>query len=142
MNDIDRSVEPMDFAVRRRFVWIDIKPEDRMSMWGGVDWFEYAKEIMNNLNAVIRIEDTLGESYCIGPAYFNDPPLDKNNGIDKDDLWSLRLEPIIREYLRPLPKPDANEKLEVMKKVFFINDKDITKIKTLEEVKKHINRNQ
>lgn len=27
MNDIDRSVESMDFAMRRRFTWKEIKPE-------------------------------------------------------------------------------------------------------------------
>lgn len=28
MNDIDRSVESMDFALRRRFAWFEVKPED------------------------------------------------------------------------------------------------------------------
>lgn len=28
MNDIDRSVESMDFALRRRFAWYEVKPQD------------------------------------------------------------------------------------------------------------------
>ena len=28
MNDIDRSAEPIDFAFRRRFTWINVKASD------------------------------------------------------------------------------------------------------------------
>ena len=41
MNDIDRSVDSMDFALRRRFAWKEITAESRISMlddeeaWGG-----------------------------------------------------------------------------------------------------------
>ena len=64
MNDIDRSVESMDFAMRRRFAWKEITTEDRQSMlddaeaWGklgkpkqGV--IDNIKARMNALNAAI-----------------------------------------------------------------------------------------
>lgn len=123
MNDIDRSVEPMDFAVRRRFVWIDIKPEDRIAMWGNAVWKEQAETKMHNINAVIRSIEALGEPYCIGPAYFNNPPLDRN--LIDDELWTLRIEPILREYVRVLPKDQAKDYLDTFKAAYNADEKTI-----------------
>lgn len=123
MNDIDRSVEPMDFAVRRRFCWMDVKPEDRIAMWGEKDWFATANELMSNLNVVIKHIESLGEPFCLGPAYFNDPPLMPNLStkevIDKYDLWKLRIEPILKEYMRPLIKEEASDNMALLNKVYF-----------------------
>lgn len=41
MNDIDRSVEAMDFAMRRRFAWKEITAKSRQSMLDSEDaWGE------------------------------------------------------------------------------------------------------
>ena len=56
MNDIDRSVESMDFALRRRFAWKEIKPEDRLEMLSEEldhDTCEKAIRVMNALNKEI-----------------------------------------------------------------------------------------
>lgn len=53
MNDIDRSVESMDFALRRRFAWKEIKPEDRIDMLSEKldhDTCVKAIRVMNALN--------------------------------------------------------------------------------------------
>lgn len=146
MNDIDRSVEPMDFAVRRRFCWMDVKPEDRIAMWGEKEWFATANELMSNLNAVIKNIESLGEPFCLGPAYFNDPPLMPNSNskevIDKYDLWKLRIEPILKEYMRPLIKEEASDNMALLKAVFFDGGSDFykefcdEKEHTLDEFKK------
>lgn len=53
MNDIDRSVESMDFAMRRRFTWKDVTPEDTEEMLDILPCAEDAKETMQRLNKVI-----------------------------------------------------------------------------------------
>lgn len=128
MNDIDRSVEPMDFAVRRRFCWMDVKPEDRIAMWGERDWFATANELMSNLNVVIKHIESLGEPFCLGPAYFNDPPLMPNLSskevIDEYDLWNLRIEPILKEYMRPLVREEASDNMALLNNVYFKGGSD------------------
>lgn len=103
MNDIDRNVESMDFAVRRRFTWKQIAPEDTQDAilkdLGAVT-VEEAKERMNRLNKAIRKEPQLGGNFCIGAAYFkniDDTP-------EKwDNLWNYHLAPLLAEYVRGLP---------------------------------------
>lgn len=138
MNEIDRSVEPMDFAVRRRFVWVNVKPEDRTDMWDDPNnkWSETAQICMNNINKVIRAIETLGENYCIGPAYFNNPPLNNSNNIAKDDLWIIRIETLINEYLRVLPKSEAENYYKMIKAAFY--KKEEIKKDTLEDIEKEL----
>ena len=63
MNDIDRSVESMDFAMRRKFAWKEVKAEDTQYMLDTMFddnkeiteeykqlFIEKAKKRMNDLN--------------------------------------------------------------------------------------------
>ena len=112
MNDIDRSVESMDFAMRRRFAWQEIKAEDRISMWdGNIDTYkEEAKIRMTNLNSEINKIPELGSAYCIGPAYFL--KLKEYDG-DFQKLWTNHIQGVLFEYLRGLPNSkDLLTKLE------------------------------
>ena len=119
MNDVDRSVESMDFAIRRRFVWHELKPEDRFdAMWGdvsikGVDK-ESVKARMNALNEKIKTDQALGEAYQIGPSYFM--KLKDLNG-DYDRLWDQSLKLLLKEYLRGMP--EAVKKLEELHSVLI-----------------------
>jgi 5-methylcytosine-specific restriction endonuclease McrBC GTP-binding regulatory subunit McrB len=99
MNDIDRSVESMDFAMRRRFTWKEVQPSDTDYMLDqlGITFATEAKQRMNRLNQAIDATDGLGAAYMIGPAYFL--KLTDYNG-DFDKLWKLNIEPLLREYLR------------------------------------------
>ena len=101
MNDIDRSVESMDFAMRRRFTWHEITPEDTESM-------------------LDTLTDGLGAAYMIGPAYFL--KLDKNGG-DFEKLWKMNIQPLLKEYLRGFRKTD--EILEKFSNAYF-DDKKAT----------------
>lgn len=101
MNDIDRNVESMDFAIRRRFTWKTITPEytqDAILSGLGAN-AEEAKNRMNSLNAAIRTEKVLGENFCIGAAYFA-----KLDGDNWDNLWNFHLKPLLEEYIRGLPE--------------------------------------
>lgn len=108
MNDIDRSVESMDFAMRRRFAWKEIKAIDCIVMWDGEieDWKDEALLRMTNLNQKIEKIQGLSSSYHIGPAYFLKL---KNYNGDFDALWENHLQSILFEYFRGLP--NAQEEL-------------------------------
>ena len=97
MNDIDRSEENMDFAMRRRFSWVEITPADTESMLDELSCAEEAKEKMERLNKAIEETEGLGSAYMIGSAYFR--KLGENGG-DFDKLWKMNIEPLLREYLR------------------------------------------
>ena len=114
MNDIDRSVESMDFAMRRRFTWHEITPDDTESMLDELKCADEAKATMHRLNAAIAETDGLGVAYMIGPAYFLKL---KDNGSDFEKLWKMNIQPLLKEYLRGFRK--ANEILEKFSKAYF-----------------------
>ncbi|MFB6456430.1 McrB family protein [Chitinophaga sp. Hz27] len=106
MNDIDRSVESMDFAMRRRFAWKEIKAVDRISMWDGTidKWKREAFQRMTSINQQIEKIPGLNASYHIGPAYFL--PL-KNYEGNFNMLWDNHLRSVLAEYLRGLPNMES-----------------------------------
>jgi hypothetical protein len=115
MNDIDRSVESMDFAMRRRFAWKEIDVEERKSMWNGKidDWKDEASQRMSALNKTIEQIQGLSTAYHIGPAYFL--KLENYNG-NFNQLWNNHLKGILFEYLRGLP--DANDQLDKLEAAY------------------------
>ena len=110
MNDIDRSVECMDFAMRRRFTFKEITAEESASnMELGTD----ATERMMSLNNAISEIDGFSSSFHIGAAYFK--------GVDDfDALWELKLAGLLKEYLRGMP--DAEESLDALKKAYYLSN--------------------
>lgn len=100
MNDIDRGVETMDFAIRRRFAWMEVKAEERVSMLDEKipDWADEAKASMKALNAAIESEEAgLSSAYHIGPAYYL--KLDQYDG-DFEQLWEYHIKGLLEEYLK------------------------------------------
>ena len=120
MNDIDRSVESMDFAMRRRFTWKEILPKDTEYMLDelGQPLADEAKKTMHRLNKVIEDTNGLGAAYMIGPAYFRKL---KDNGGSFEKLWKMNLEPLLREYLRGFRR--IEDTMEKFKKAFFEEEK-------------------
>ena len=116
MNDIDRSVESMDFAMRRRFTWKEIKPEYTEDMLDnlGQSLADSAKETMHRLNNEIVATDGLGAAYSVGPAYFMKI---KDLKGDFSALWNMNIEPLLREYLRGFRAID--DMMEKFRKAFF-----------------------
>ena len=113
MNDIDRSVDSFDFAMRRRFSFIEIKADDQKGMLDyslDKDQAEEAKSRMTELNKAISKENELGSSYEVGPAYFikvkdmktENKVKDMKTENKWDYLWSDYIEPLLREYVRGL----------------------------------------
>lgn len=116
MNDIDRSVESMDFAMRRRFTWKEIKTECTEDMLDdlGQSLADSAKETMHRLNNEIVATDGLGAAYSVGPAYFMKI---KDLKGDFSALWNMNIEPLLREYLRGFRAID--DMMEKFRKAFF-----------------------
>ena len=119
MNDIDRSVDTFDFAMRRRFRFVEITAESRLHILDeelGEDAKE-AKIRLRNLNAAIENVQELNSHYHIGPSYFCE--LQYIN-FDYELLWSDYLKPLLEDYVRG--SYDESETLETLKKAF-----DLTK---------------
>lgn len=121
MNDIDRSVDSFDFAMRRRFRFIEITPNDRENMLDSLDP-EIKKDAINRMNAlnkVIAETEGLNENYQIGPSYF----LNLNN-INFNDLWTDYLQPLLQDYIRGMY--DENHLMDNFKVAYFGNDDEST----------------
>ncbi|MDR0970896.1 MAG: AAA family ATPase [Bacteroidales bacterium] len=111
MNDIDRSVESFDFAMRRRFTWIEITAEKSAEK---MDLSEEIKKRMKSLNDKIQDIEGLNSSYHIGGTYFLDK--DGEPKTDYEEIWNLRLEPLLKEYLRGMP--EAGTKIKELKEAY------------------------
>lgn len=129
MNDIDRSVESMDFAMRRRFTWKEVTPTETQSMLDILPCADEAKKTMNRLNEEIANTDGLGTAYMVGPAYFLKLA---NNGGDFERLWDMNIEPLLKEYLRGFRKSD--DILKKFSKVYFNSEETPTEQEESEEL--------
>lgn len=106
MNTADRSLAMLDYALRRRFAFFDLKPAF------GSDGFKSYQHSLNNdkfnkliecikqLNLAIKSDETLGLGFCIGHSYFCD--LDKSETYEREDSLSRIVEfeliPLLNEY--------------------------------------------
>ncbi|MEB7507586.1 MrcB family domain-containing protein [Staphylococcus xylosus] len=96
MNDIDRSVDTFDFAMRRRFRFFEIKANENLEMLESLgDKKEEAVNRMISLNDTISQIDELDRNYHIGAAYFL-----KLKDINFGELWEDFLEPLLSDYIR------------------------------------------
>lgn len=120
MNDIDRSVDTFDFAMRRRFRFVEITAESQLGMLDDAlgDKAEEAKARLRNLNAEIEKVQELNSHYHIGPSYFL--KLEDVN-FDYELLWSDYLKPLLEDYLRG--SYEEVEILETLKKAFDLTSK-------------------
>lgn len=121
MNDIDRSVDTFDFAMRRRFRFVEVTAEGQVGM---LDkelniHAEEAKIRLRNLNAAIENVQELNSHYHIGPSYFLKL---KDVDFDYELLWSDYIKPLLEDYLRGYY--DEVETLETLKKAFELTNNE------------------
>lgn len=149
MNDIDRSVESMDFAFRRRFAFKEVTAKESQQMldsdsaWGedengksrkpSSEVISDIKERMHNLNEAICPDkkdsnkkgiEGLSSAYHIGASYFLKLANYKNgeDSYDYEKLWDYHLKGLLFEYLRGMP--DAKDKLDALGEAFGIKTSD------------------
>ena len=98
MNDIDRSVDSFDFAMRRRFRFVELRADERLEMLASLENEELEAEAIRRMaalnKAIAEVED-LNENYQIGASYFL-----KLETLDFDQLWTDYLQPLLQEYIQ------------------------------------------
>lgn len=102
MNTADRSLAMLDYALRRRFAFFEIKPA-----FASAGFRAYRTKVNNQkfdrliatieqLNEVIANDDSLGEGFCVGHSYFC-----TNTTINDEWMRSVveyELIPLLKEY--------------------------------------------
>ncbi|WP_277044015.1 ABC transporter permease, partial [Prevotella multiformis] len=125
MNDIDRSVECMDFAMRRRFAFKEVLASDRLNMIRNDKTLGKASDEiikrLENLNLCILSIQGLSNAYQIGAAYFLKLKnyLKDDNSIAPESwesLWKNHIHGLLFEYLRGFP--DAQESMNQLYEAF------------------------
>lgn len=111
MNDVDKSIDAFDLALRRRFKWVrkDCDTEVVRDFLNEEDIKEesiekYIKSIVS-LNKFISDELKLGKSYEFGHSFFMKITYNKEKKIEdehKKNLFENYLKPTLTEYLRSL----------------------------------------
>ena len=123
MNLADRSLAMLDYALRRRFVFVTLKPQyesEQFRQWLLVrsmksDLVDLIVKRMSELNHQIKQDPLLGENYQIGHSYFT-PRGDNFAGLDVDWYRSIvrtEIVPLLKEYWFDNPKKveEAEQKL-------------------------------
>ena len=97
MNDIDRSVDSFDFAMRRRFRFVELKADECTEMLALLDNEDIKNDAIKRMSAlnkeIANVED-LNENYQIGASYFL-----KLKTLNFDQLWTDYLQPLLQEYI-------------------------------------------
>ena len=118
MNDIDRSVESMDFAMRRRFTWKEISWVDSFDAIFEDTSTEQKRAIFGHMSRLNEaIEQRLGRAYQIGAAYFLNLQDD-----DFEALWTNHLEGLLFEYFRG--ERDAQQKVDELHAIYNGEESD------------------
>jgi 5-methylcytosine-specific restriction protein B len=123
MNVADRSLAMVDYAMRRRFVFITLKPQYESPLFSqwllergmNEELVQLVVERMARLNREIREDPLLGENYELGHSFFL-PKGDNFSGLDRN--WYVRVVrtevvPLLKEYWFDNPKraEDAEKRL-------------------------------
>ena len=114
MNLADRSLAMVDYALRRRFVFVTLKPQFESELFRkwllersmNADLVQLVMERMSELNREIREDPLLGENYQIGHSFFL-PRGDNFAGLDKnwyDGIVRTEIVPLLKEYWFDNPK--------------------------------------
>jgi 5-methylcytosine-specific restriction enzyme B len=106
MNNVDRSVESFDFALRRRFRWEEVGPdlwvlEYHLKAMGQSNWLELV-ENLEALNEKIAEVPLLGPHYQIGHAYLMNLGYANQLTLSqvRVNVWEDFIKPLLEEYLR------------------------------------------
>ncbi|HEY9790777.1 MAG TPA: AAA family ATPase, partial [Candidatus Obscuribacterales bacterium] len=123
MNVADRSLALVDFALRRRFAFLNLTPcfgESTFRKWlsdRGMsrDLVDRIISKMTRLNQAITDDSQLGPNFCIGHSFFC-PQGDDFSNLDKnwfDDIIDTEILPLLAEYWYDSPKQIANMHMEL-----------------------------
>ena len=108
MNLADRSLAMVDYALRRRFAFVTLKPQyasERFRTWlleRGMrpELVQLITERMSALNRDIKDDPLLGENYQVGHSYFT-PHEEEFSRLDEEwyrTIVRTEIVPLLREY--------------------------------------------
>ncbi len=120
MNDIDKSIDSFDFAMRRRFRFINLKANERLEMLDSLSDNIKGEAIqrMTSLNNAIVDIDDLNENYQIGASYFL-----KLQTLSFDQLWTDYLKPLLQEYIQGMY--DEKNIMKKFEQAYGYKEKDL-----------------
>lgn len=104
MNTADRSLAMLDYALRRRFAFFDLKPgftsEGFRAYRTDLDdrKFDSLIQCVENLNNVIAADESLGEGFCIGHSYFCNLIPEEVTDEKLSGIIEYELIPMLKEY--------------------------------------------
>lgn len=117
MNTADRSLAMLDYALRRRFAFFEMKPGFESE--GFRDYkmafanpkFDSLIDCVEKLNTVIAADDSLGEGFCIGHSYFCNLSAITDKALS--NIVEYEMVPLLKEYWydEPIKVKDWTEKL-------------------------------
>ena len=121
MNDIDRSVESMDFALRRRFAWYEVSADkSERIIEDKIDDAETKRKLLNAMHQINEMiadpNSRLGKEYQLGGAIFAKYLKYQGEDDSFDSLWNNHIAVILNEYLRG--RRDKEYKLEELKNAY------------------------
>lgn len=104
MNTADRSLAMLDYALRRRFAFLELSPAfDSDGFRGyastlGSPRFEQLIRVVTQLNEAITVDESLGEGFCIGHSYFCNMDADSCTDAALASIVDYELIPMLKEY--------------------------------------------
>ena len=104
MNTADRSLAMLDYALRRRFAFVELSPafdsEGFRAYRAGLvnPRFEALVREVESLNRVIAEDESLGEGFCIGHSYFCNMDADTCTDAAMASIVEYELIPMLKEY--------------------------------------------
>lgn len=102
MNTADRSLAMLDYALRRRFAFYEMKPgfetKGFRDYQGGLSNLKFDRLIstVQTLNEAISADESLGEGFCIGHSYFCN--LKEVTDQALSEIVEFELIPLLKEY--------------------------------------------
>lgn len=115
MNTADRSIAAVDYALRRRFAFVDIPAA--FGSQGFVDYqrslsspvFDRLVHAVQQINQTISEDLALGAGYCIGHSYLCNLGVDEIAAGELKDIVSYELAPLLHEYWFDAPETAAEQ---------------------------------
>ena len=104
MNTADRSLAMLDYALRRRFAFVELRPafdsDGFRDYRAGLDnpRFEALVREVESLNCAIVEDESLGEGFCIGHSYFCNMDADSCTDAALASIVEYELIPMLKEY--------------------------------------------
>ena len=128
MNDIDRSIDSFDMALRRRFFWKKCECDynvitnhyqnDKLEQNNIADFIRQCENLNKHISSASDNGLNLGSSYELGHSYFMSSDK-KLTAASKNEMWENHIQPLIREYLRAYTEIEIKDKLKIAKAKFL-----------------------